>query len=335
MFGVDDPTATATLPAAGPPETPGYFSNGNPALGVPGTIIPGWWLNMVQEELRAILIAAGVTPNKANNAQVLAAIQVLIKAAFDKTPLPIGNGGKFVKAATDGSTWVYRLPAEVLSDIGAAPVIHTHDYATSTHTHSNYADINHVHVMATIAETQAGIDTIRAVTPAGLAAVLSMTTPPGVVTAFAGTAAPTGWLKCNGALVSRTTYAALYAAIGATHGVGDGSTTFKLPDLRGEFVRGWDDGRGIDPGRSFGAWQKGTMGAVDTSGSGDGRIAVVLGCDTATPVAAYGFDPALAADYPGQLYGVGATYAYSTTALAGLWGSSRPRNVALLYCIKY
>lgn len=66
----------------------------------------------------------------------------------------------------------------------------------------------------------------------------------GVIGFFAGSSAPSGYLKANGALVSRTTYATLFAAIGTTFGAGDGSTTFALPDLRGEFLRGWDDGRG-------------------------------------------------------------------------------------------
>lgn len=79
----------------------------------------------------------------------------------------------------------------------------------------------------------------------------------GKVVAFAKSSAPSGFLKCNGAAVSRTTYAALYAAIGTTFGSGDGSTTFNVPDLRGEFVRGWDDARGIDSGRTFGSWQDG------------------------------------------------------------------------------
>lgn len=66
---------------------------------------------------------------------------------------------------------------------------------------------------------------------------------------------PTGYIKANGSLVNCTTYATLFSAIGTTFGVGDGSTTFTLPDLRGEFIRGWDDARGVDSGRGFGSWQ--------------------------------------------------------------------------------
>jgi microcystin-dependent protein len=80
-------------------------------------------------------------------------------------------------------------------------------------------------------------------------------TPAGAIVAFAMSTAPTGWLKANGATISRTTYAALFAAIGVVFGPGDGSTTFQLPDLRGEFPRYWDDSRGIDVGRAFGSAQ--------------------------------------------------------------------------------
>jgi microcystin-dependent protein len=62
--------------------------------------------------------------------------------------------------------------------------------------------------------------------------------PPGGVTAFAGTAIPTGWLNCDGSAVNRATYAALFTAIGTTWGAGDGSTTFNIPDLRGATIRG-------------------------------------------------------------------------------------------------
>ena len=71
----------------------------------------------------------------------------------------------------------------------------------------------------------------------------------------AAATAPTNALKCNGAAVSRTTYAALFAVIGTTYGAGDGSTTFNLPELRGEFIRSLDDGRGVDAGRGIGTAQ--------------------------------------------------------------------------------
>jgi microcystin-dependent protein len=91
----------------------------------------------------------------------------------------------------------------------------------------------------------------------------------GEVKFFPATSAPAGHVKANGALLSRTTYALLWAYaqtsgnLSATDGAwaagqfspGDGSTTFRVPELRGEFIRGLDDGRGIDTGRVVGSAQ--------------------------------------------------------------------------------
>ena len=111
---------------------------------------------------------------------------------------------------------------------------------------------------------------------------LSFTTvqgvPSGAVFCLAVSAVPADYLECNGAAVSRTTYAALFAVISTTYGAGNGSSTFNLPDLRGEFVRGWDNGRGADSGRSIATSQtyqnnshshaKGSLSVVNKSLTG-------------------------------------------------------------------
>lgn len=79
--------------------------------------------------------------------------------------------------------------------------------------------------------------------------------PAGMVMHFAGTVAPSGWLVCDGSAVARADYADLFSAIGTVYGAGDGSTTFNLPDLRGEFLRGLDSGRGVDADRALGSAQ--------------------------------------------------------------------------------
>ncbi len=78
---------------------------------------------------------------------------------------------------------------------------------------------------------------------------------PGDIKYSARSTAPAGWLKANGAAISRTAYPELFAVIGTHYGEGDGFSTFNLPDLRGEFIRGWDDGRGVDGGRTLGSQQ--------------------------------------------------------------------------------
>jgi microcystin-dependent protein len=80
-----------------------------------------------------------------------------------------------------------------------------------------------------------------------------------ITTAFTSTTfSPSGFLYCNGQAVSRTTYSALFTVISTAFGAGDGSTTFNVPDFRGEFIRGWDDARGVDSGRTFRSFQNWT-----------------------------------------------------------------------------
>ena len=80
--------------------------------------------------------------------------------------------------------------------------------------------------------------------------------PIGNITMWSSTGGiPTNYLFCEGAAISRTTYGNLFSVIGTIYGAGDGSTTFNLPDFRGLFPRGFDAGRGIDPGRNFGSFQ--------------------------------------------------------------------------------
>lgn len=87
----------------------------------------------------------------------------------------------------------------------------------------------------------------------------------GFIMPYAGATPPAGWLVCAGQAVSRTAYAALFLAIGTTHGVGDGSTTFNLPDLRGRAVFGKDNMNGSAANRlttAIGGVDGVTLGAV-------------------------------------------------------------------------
>ena len=164
---------------------------------------------------------------------------------------------------------------------------------------------------------------------------------PGDIKFSAANTVPSGWLKADGSLVSRSTYAALFSAIGTTYGPGDGSTTFSLPDLRGEFIRGFDDGRGVDSGRAFGSWQKGTLYPYDTTNSGaNGVWSPSTSQNTAAASqAAIGADAYSTANYASvSLGGVDASVSYALPGLAGdrgYSGVSRPRNVAMLALIKY
>ena len=81
----------------------------------------------------------------------------------------------------------------------------------------------------------------KAQVKAAVKAALEQCRPVGSYLLFAGKTLPTGYLLCNGAAVSRTTYAALFAVIGTTYGAGNGSTTFNLPNLDGRVLQGVND----------------------------------------------------------------------------------------------
>jgi bacteriophage tail fiber protein len=98
-----------------------------------------------------------------------------------------------------------------------------------------------VSAIATDGEASAGTATNKLMTPKGVAAAitqLSPACPTGMIAFFALKNIPDGWLLCNGANVSRTDYAALFAAIGTIYGTGDGVTTFGLPNMGGRFLEG-------------------------------------------------------------------------------------------------
>lgn len=182
----------------------------------------------------------------------------------------------------------------------------------------------------------------------------------GMVAAFAANVTPTGWLKCNGAAVSRTTYANLFARIGTTYGAGDGSTTFNLPDLRGETIRGWDDARGVDSGRVIGSWQDGQNKSHDHTGttssdththtwsgttSSDSHTHTLTiyqggGSLVGKPAAAdttsnYGSGTTSSNSHAHTVSGTTSYNAHTHTINADGGTEVRVRNVAMNYCIKY
>lgn len=103
-----------------------------------------------------------------------------------------------------------------------------------------------------------GTSNTKLVTPAAAKQLLMEYNfvPSGAIMTFAMDTVPNGWLKCNGQAVSRTSYAQLFAAINVTYGQGDGTTTFNVPDYRGMFLRGHDSGKGVDDDRTFGSYQE-------------------------------------------------------------------------------
>jgi microcystin-dependent protein len=195
--------------------------------------------------------------------------------------------------------------------------------------------------------------------------------PVGMVAMFPAATAPSGWVECNGALLNRTSYSALWVAAQAMgtvtdanwtssqigcFSVGNGSTTFRIPDLRGEFIRGWDNGKGLDPSRVRGSYQSpqnlshAHTASADAQGNhahgvsdpghahtltmwaGDGgRSDGFGGNGTASVIGNF----ATAAAGTGIGIQAAGLHGHNITVNADGGSEARPGNVSLMYCIKY
>lgn len=158
----------------------------------------------------------------------------------------------------------------------------------------------------------------------------SSSIPTGAICYFATTAIPTGWLLCNGSNVSRTTYKALFAAIGTKFGTGNGSSTFTLPNLDERFIEGTtttsDVGKKLEAGlpNITGQYQvQSNVGAIN-----DAYLA--SGAFYGTGKVLYNIDGNSAGERSVPL-------AFSASRVSSIYGQSsivQPESIQLLACIK-
>lgn len=242
------------------------------------------------------------------------------------------NNGKVLKAgATAGSLSWGTLTA---ADVGALATAATAAAATKLATVRTINGVNfdgtaNITITAAAAGGNADtIDTYHAGTGANQVLVLDGSgkvpeanipttvfsgTPIGAIVAWpTSSVIPDGWLECNAQIISRTTFSELFGKIGTLYGYSTASD-FKVPDLRGEFIRGWDNARGVDPSRALGSTQAEDLKAhihnnMLWGGGGSGGGAYT--------------------DYASG----GNNTARPTTSTGGT--ETRPRNIAMMYIIK-
>lgn len=146
--------------------------------------------------------------------------------------------------------------------------------------------------------------------------------PIGAIMPYGGATAPSGWLLCQGQAISRTNYSDLFNAIGTAFGTGDGSTTFNIPDLRGEFLRGAGTNSHTNQGGGgiVGEHQDGTI--LDGNGTVDNQMRINKHTSSL-------FDKVHSSNSP-VAYVTGATAQSSN----GVYGTVRPTNTSVNYIIK-
>jgi len=143
----------------------------------------------------------------------------------------------------------------------------------------------------------------------------AMDVPTGTVVPYAGSVAPGGWSECDGGELDRTLDANLFGVIGTTFGIGNGTTTYNKPDLRGEFIRGWDHGRGVDLSRLQNSWQTDMIKAHSHTFHRTMHRASIHDVIT---------------------YDVGGGEGVINDGITDVFGGveTRPRNIAMMYIIK-
>ena len=306
-----------------PIETPDKTFHDGDGVSELGTILPAWWLNQVQSELLAVLTAAGIRPDKSQPNQLLAALNKLAVVTTGNQEIAGDKTFTGLTALKKGA-----IVADSVGDFAANQYLQI----GANNVNSYFYNKRSGKYLSMRNDGELRYDGKRLLNADDLSGMV----PSGAVLYFAGQTAPAGWLKANGAAVSRTAYAALFAAIGTTYGAGDGSTTFNLPDLRGEFIRGWDDGRGIDRGRVLGSAQgdaiRNITGSIDT-GSHNGQQLF----DEATATGALAISRRQWKKWTGDSGDGGnnpAAFDFDASRVVPTAAENRPRNIALLACIK-
>lgn len=168
-----------------------------------------------------------------------------------------------------------------------------------------------------------------------------MFAPTGSVVAMATRVVPQGYLECNGNTVSRSEFSKLFSVIGTSFGSGDGSTTFNLPDLRGQFVRGFDSGSGVDANRVFGTLQGDAIRNISASAFYGYDADVATKAPSSYTSGAFKYSDISLPDNTNKLSVIPSTSAlnwypliFDASLQVPTANENRPKNIALTYMIK-
>lgn len=242
---VDSPPDTSTLTSKG------YPTSGDPKTGTPATKPGAAWYYLQDQMRNTVIEAAGQTLAEPPSAtQFLEALRTMKWLADNTIP-----GGKIANASITGA----KLTAKTVARGNLADLsVSTAKLAAGSVTNDKIAQgavdgarlatqsVAFSHLLPAIIATEGQVTEGTAknvlmtpyLTKLMVNAAIPPAVPPGTIIHYAGRTVPSGWLICNGANVSRTDYAALFAAIGTIYGAGNGSTTFGLPNLDGRFLEG-------------------------------------------------------------------------------------------------
>ena len=317
---VDSPPDTSTLTSKG------YPTSGDPKTGTPATKPGAAWYYLQDQMRNSVIDAAGMALAEPPSAtQFLEALRSMAWLA-DNTIA----GGKIADASITGAKLAAKTVAEgnlaagcVTGDKIAQGAVDGARLAAQSVAFSHLLPA----IIATEAQVTEGTAKDVLMTPfltrLMVGAFIPPSVPPGTIIHYAGRTVPSGWLICNGANVSRTDYAALFAAIGTIYGTGNGVTTFGLPNLNGRFFEG--------------TTYTGSVGTYHSAGLPNirGNVNVANGWGSIADAGALYREGTTQAPGGGAANG---TYVYLVASRSSsVFGSSsgvQPPSIALIPCIK-
>lgn len=283
------------------------FENGDPSTGTAGTRVMAEWLNAVQEELANVIEAYGLTLDDEDDEQLVAVLNRFVDWwMLESATVAYDDAANFTVAGD--RTAIYTVGRAVKLDQTAD----AQGYVVSS-SYSVGDDETTVTVDCTV---DSGLSEVRFGQEPGNN---PLTIRVGTVAAFPVSTPPAGWLECDGSALAQATYPELYAFLkdgGGSCIYGEAAGNFNLPDYRGEFLRGWDNSAGNDPD------------AATRTDRGDGTGGDNVGSQQADEFIAHGKH-----EVSGSAYTIGSTGSFNFVDLGG--NETRPRNINVMWCIKY
>lgn len=296
------------------------FTDGNPATGTVGTRVKADWLNAVQEELANVIENAVLTLDPGDSGQVWK----VLRRRFDAWMEEPNTVARF----SDSSFSVAGDRTDVYTENRAISLTQTASakgYVTSSSYSAGTPG------STTVSVTGCTVDSGLSAVDFGQEPQNAPKTniPTGMIAPFPVANPPAGWLECDGSAVSKTTYASLYTFLkdgGTTAIYGEATTTFNLPDYRGEFLRGWDHGANRDPDMASRTDRGDTINGDHVGTKQNDALEAHVHTEHETYQGG-------SAWYVGTGGAVLANQSVNTGSTGG--NETRPRNVNVLWCIKY
>ena len=313
------------------------FTRGNPQTGTPATQLDYLYCDAIQEEIANAIESAGIKLDKSKHDQLATAIKEFVKKGSVKLNSSINSTSETEAATPLAVKKTYELATEnhkkisnvidkfTSNDNESIVFSPDHNYHIVMRNDGVCGVYNHLtNKFSWLIDKNGGIDGyIGCDRIAGLDDYVRWRSlPVGIPQPWPKMTPPSGWFECNGSTFDKNKFPKLAVAYPAG----------KLPDLRGEFVRGWDNGKGVDPNREMLSWQadaiRNIWGELESFVTGATNNSIHAGAFSTSVNSRPAYQPAATGGGSHQKLTLNAATQVPTAH------ENRPRNVTFMYIVK-